>query len=567
MNEVILHSIPRSVWYGWGDPKESSPLTSNTTNALGDQLGITVPTTDIHSPVSPDEVKLPVIRLTEDDVQALQDVVGDSEVHTDNMERIMHASGKAYPDLYRLYHGDGSLAPDAVVTPKKGEDIEKLLDLCGERDIAVITFGGGTSVVGGVNGTPGGHRAVISLDMRHFNKMLDYDPVSKLATLQAGMRGPEFEAALSAHGVTLGHYPQSHQEATIGGYAATRSAGQASTGYGRSDDNIIGLTAITPTGTMHIDGRSPGTAAGPQLREVMVGSEGTLGVITDVKVKVTDLPSEKAYAAWALPSTAAAIVALRGMTQEMPHGDLPTVCRWSDPDETEASLVQTGSFGKALMSYLKVRGLDTPTILILTWEGKDSRDLKRRQRVAEGYIKAVGAKRLPSLITKKWEAKRFSGPYLRDKLMNRGILADTLETATTWDNLENLHDEVGDAIHEAFAKQGREVLVMSHISHVYESGASLYYTFVAKETDDPIAQWTAVKTAACEAIQRAGGTITHHHAVGTDHRPYLEDEIGTVGVRMLQALKSELDPKGILNPGKLIPELKGDNAANNTPSE
>jgi alkyldihydroxyacetonephosphate synthase len=234
------------------------------------------------------------------------------------------------------------------------------------------------------------------------------------------------------------------------------------------------------------------------------------------------------------------------------------VCRLSDEDETRVNLTLAGPMGQRLLRYAGLRGSDTPALLVLVWEGTDEAELRHRERRAARVLRTQSGRRFPRQVAKAWEKGRFSGPYLRDELMDHKILAETLETATTWDNLDRLHDAVGAAIRRSLEVEGRRAIVMCHVSHVYAAGASLYYTFISPESGDPLAQWRAVKSAASDAIIEAGGTITHHHAVGTDHRAHLADEIGPLGVGILRALKAELDPAGILNPGKLVPDAPVD---------
>ena len=552
MTDVLTHLPPRSVWHGWGDPREAHPLPDHAWRELERETGARRRPTP-SAPPAIEDVRLPESRLTAADLAALRDLLGPEHVSDERAARVEHAGGKSYPDLRRLFDGDGGQAPDAVAYPADADEVAALLELAEERGLTVVPFGGGTSVVGGVTGERAGERPVVTLDLRRLDRMLHLDSTSRTATFQPGIRGPQVEAALHPHGLTLGHYPQSHQQATLGGYVATRSAGQASTGYGRIEDLVLGARLATPRGELVVGGRAPASAAGPRLLDLVVGSEGTLGVITEATVRLAALPTAKRYAAVAFPSFAQATHALRTLAQDVGHGGIPDVCRLSDGEETRVSLAMAGRSGRALARWLRLRRLPEPCLAILVWEGRDDDDLRERQRRCERVLTAHGARRLPTRIAQAWERGRFSGPYLRDELMRHGVLADTLETATTWTGLERLHDAVSAAIRDTFADLGTPAVVQCHISHVYAAGASLYYTFVARETDDPLAQWHAVKAAASRAIVDAGGTITHHHAVGSDHRPYLTDEIGPLGAQVLRAVKATLDPGGILNPGTLVP--------------
>lgn len=559
----LTEVIPRSVWHGWGDPTHAHPLSDAAWRFLRTELalrGVGTGQRQISRPVALEDVALAPSRLGKgrDGVAAraaLADVVGPDHVHLQRIWRIEHAGGKSYPDLYRLRTGDGSNAPDGVVVPGSPVEVAAVLTVCAEHRVAVVPFGGGTSVVGGVGAGTDHERftAVIALDLRRLDDVVAVDTISRTATLRPGLRGPEAEQALQAHGLTLGHYPQSHQEATIGGYVATRSAGQASTGYGRIDDNVVGVRLATPRGELVLGGRSPASAAGPRLLDVVVGSEGTLGVITEVTLRVAPLPTAKQHAAWVFPSFVAGAQALNRLAHELGRAALPTICRLSDEDETRVNLTLAGSSGRRLLRYVRARGLDRPALLVLVWEGTDDRELGHRRGAARQLLKQAGGRPLPKQVARAWELGRFSGPYLRDELMDHRFFVETLETATTWANLSRLHAAVGAAIRGALEVDGRRAVVLCHVSHVYPDGASLYFTFLTPESQDPLAQWAQVKAAASLAIIDAGGTITHHHAVGTDHRAHLPAEIGEVGVGLLRAIKAELDPSGILNPGKLIP--------------
>ena len=551
MADLLTHSIPRSVWHGWGDPAEAHRLPDHAWAYLTERVGagrLDHP----HRPVAIENVVLPETTLAEPVRAALEAVVGTDHVRDDRAARVEHAGGKSFADLVRIRRGDGSHAPDAVVYPGTPAEVQQVLQICAEHRVAVVPFGGGTSVVGGVSALRGPFASVITLDLRRLAAMTALDPVSKVATFQAGMRGPEVEAALRPFGLTLGHYPQSHQEATIGGYVATRSAGQASTGYGRIDEIVLGARLATPEGEMVVGGRSPASAAGPDLLDLVVGSEGALGVITEATLQVADFPAAKRHGTWAFPGFDAAVDALRELAQDLGHGTIPDVCRLSDPDETEVSVTMAGPAGKALVAYLKARRVSTPALAVFVWEGADRGELRRRARRCETVLRRHGAVKLPAAVARTWERGRFSGPYLRDELLDHEVLAETLETATTWADLRTAHGAVRAALHGAFEAAGTPAVVQCHVSHVYPAGASLYFTCIARCAEDPVAQWFAAKSAASAAILASRATITHHHAIGTDHARFLGEEVGTLGLRLLAAAKATLDPRGVLNPGKLI---------------
>jgi len=368
------------------------------------------------------------------------------------------------------------------------------------------------------------------------DRLVAVDPVSMTATLEPGLRGPRAEALLAEHGLTLGHYPQSFEYATIGGFAATRSSGQSSAGYGRFDALVTGLEVATPVGRVAL-GHAPASAAGPDLRQLFLGSEGALGVITSVTVRVRPVPEHRAYEGWRWPSFDAGADAIRRLAQA---SLLPTVLRLSDESETALNLADPDSVGGESSGGC---------LMIVGYEGTPAAVTARRTAVTQ-VLSAHGGEPAGQGPGASWAAGRFDAPYLRDSMLDVGVLVETLETAAYWSRLREVYDAVSAALRGSL---GDSALVLCHLSHVYETGASLYFTVAAAEGDDPLGRWHAAKSAAMEAIVAAGATITHHHAVGTDHQPWLEAEIGPVGISVLRAVKAAVDPHGILNPGVLVP--------------
>lgn len=549
-----LTELPRrSVWHGWGDPAYVKPLPSGGWPLLK-FLGGVEPASKNTPPVALEQVHLPEARLTGAARGALAAAVGTDHISSERLDRVEHAGGKSYPDLHRLRTGDGSHAPDAVVFPGTAQEVTEVLAACVEHEVAVVPFGGGTSVVGGVDPVRGRFAAVISLDLRRLDTVRRVDPVSQTAVVEAGVRGPAAEAVFQEHGLTLGHVPQSHQQATIGGYLVTRSAGQASSGYGRFEENVVSVTMATPTGELVLGGRAPAdeTAAGPKLLDVVIGSEGLLGVVTEATVQLARRPVVEHQEAWALRDTRTGFAAFRAIAQELGQGIMPDVSRLSDDHETTTVMAQAGIAGMAGMGLVRARGWRDPALAVFRLEDGDKRALRLRRRKLAAVLRRHGAVRVSDSIAEHWMSHRFRDPYQRDHLMDRGVFVETVETATTWDNLDHLYTVVRSAISEALGRG----LVQCHVSHLDAGGASLYYMSMATGESDPIAQWQRVKTAASQAIIDAGGTITHHHAVGTDHRPWMSDDVGEGGLRILRAIKAELDPTGVLNPGKLLPEDK-----------
>jgi len=528
---------PQMRWDGWGDPAQATTLPGRVHALLPVLLG------RVRKPArGPEigEVQLDPTRLGDEDLSALRAVAGERAVRIAAEDRIRHAGGRSTPDLLRRRRLR-QRAPDAVVLPADHDAVGALLRLAAERDIAVIPFGGGTSVVGGVHPDAGARRAVIALDLQRLSGLVRFDEISGEAVLLAGTRAPEAERLLGERGFELGHYPQSYRYATIGGFAAARSSGQNSAGYGRFDAMVTGIRMATPTGDLDL-GRAPASAAGPDLIRLVLGSEGVFGVITEVRVQVHPTPAQRIVESWTFPDFETGAEALRSVVQA---GASPTVIRLSDEAETRVSLAQIGRIGRAL---------STGAGAVTVFEGEQAES--RRARTAE-LLAAAGGTSSGRSAADDWMRTRFDGPYLRDALLDAGVFCETLETAASWSGLHGLRAAVTQALRDGFARAGARCVIMCHISHVYPTGASLYFTVLAGIRSEPLAVWSAVKSDVGDAISAAGGTITHHHAIGRDHAPWLEQEIGETGIRILRAVKRELDPSGIMNPGVLIPAETG----------
>jgi alkyldihydroxyacetonephosphate synthase len=536
-------------WWGWGDPLHPQGLPSHALEFLRATVGVAaVP----RPAVALEHVRIAPSRIPSATLQELRDALGSEHVRDDHAGRVVHAAGKGYPDLVRLRAGTPEGAPDAVLYPASREQLRAVLALCARDSLAVVAFGGGTSVVGGVQPLRGAHRGVVALDTSRLASVVDFDERSLVLTVQAGARARDVEGWLASRGFTLGHFPQSYEYVSLGGCAATRSAGQASTGYGRFERIVQGLRMVAPAGDVDM-AALPASAAGPGMRELLVGSEGTLGVIHELSLRVRRAPAERIYEGVFFESFQAGVDAFRELSQ---GHCAPDVARLSDTQETRMSLALAGSGGakgRLGRAYLGARGYGGGCLAILGFEGSPEEVGARRARATQ-VVRRAGGLRVGRSPGKAWLASRFSAPYLRDELLTHGVMAETLETATLWSNVPALHARVLQAIDHALRAAATPGLVMCHVSHLYETGASLYFTFLARQIEgEEIAQWHSVKHAASTAILEGGGTITHHHAVGRDHAPWMEREIGGEGVRALRALKAELDPAGIMNPGKLLP--------------
>jgi alkyldihydroxyacetonephosphate synthase len=534
-----------SKWWGWGDPSVEPELDGEALATLREWVGALEPWPRA---AELDRFELPA---PEPLPPALIEAVGADAVFTGAEDRVRHATGCGYADLARLRSGHLETAPDAILLPTNADAVRRALRACAAEGVAVVPFGGGTSVVGGVEPLRESHPRLVSLDLARL-RGVEVDRRSLTARLGAGLRGPEAEAALNAAGVVLGHFPQSFEYATIGGFAATRSAGQASSGYGRFDELVSAVKLIAPAGELRTL-ETPHTAAGPALRELVVGSEGILGVIPEVTVRVRPVPSARRYEAWIAEDFEAGCEIVRSLAQ-VPG--LPDVIRVSDEEETEVSLALSGPRGLAgalFGGYLGLRRRRGGCLLVVGLDGEEE-SVARRRALAVRELRRGGAAYLGQAAGRSWEHGRFQGPYLRDMLMGMGAMVETLETSHTWSRLRELHGAVDRALRSSLSGQGTPGLVFCHLSHAYADGASLYFTFIARTRQgEEVEQWRAVKRAASDAIVAAGGTITHHHAVGSDHAPYMQAEVGETGVETLRAIKERLDPAGIMNPGKLLP--------------
>ncbi len=504
-------------------------------------------------------VSLPEPRLSEKTLSALIGATHKERVRTDAFERALHALGRSYHDLIRLRAGDLSCAPDAVVYPESEAETLAVLRVAEENGIAVVPFGGGSSVVGGVEGSAPKGQPVVTLDTTRMARLLEVNATSHTARAEAGMYGPALEDELSRAGFTLGHFPQSFEYSTLGGWIAARGAGQLCNRYGAADKWLVAARVTTPRGVL-VTKPFPASAAGPSLNQLVCGSEGTLGVITEATFKVRRVPEKRVIVAFLYKEMEDGVRAVRRMVQEDVGA---AMMRLSDRDEThffgEFRRVLEPSRVQALAEKaLDVAGYEDKCVLMLAIEG-DEAEVRHRASRARAIASKEGGLYVGGSPGRSWWKRRFEMPFLRDPMLDHGLGVDTLETSTEWSNVPLLAKAVREALHAAFAKEGRKAIVMTHVSHSYLDGCSLYFTFIfERDTASPspgraVAQWRNAKDAASRAISENGGTISHHHGVGVDHAQWMPAEKGAVGMQLLSAMKREVDPKGILNPGKLLP--------------
>lgn len=542
----------RSKWWGWGDEGRTYHLPDPEAfhAYLRARLGPTEPSPRLESL---DGIRLRASRLPAGTLASLRRAAGDSAVLTDDPVRARFSLGKSYRDLVRIRRGDVPNPTDAVVCAETEEQVLALVQLADREAIPIIPFGGGSSVVGGVE--PAGETPCVTLDLGRMNGVAGIDRESMTATAAPGTGGPDLERELRAAGFTLGHFPQSFEYSTVGGWIATRSSGQQSTRYGRIETMVQSLRLAYPGGVLATPA-VPAAAAGPDLVQMVTGSEGTLGVITQATLRLTPLPGQRDIRGYLFSSFGDGVAAAR---ETMQSGLRPSVLRVSDEAETETTMAMrspaTGMAGlkeRAGRWYLARKGMDlrAASIMILGFEGGEAA-VRHGRAAAKAILRRHGAVSLGRSAGAAWARGRYEAPYLRDTLLDLGVMVDTLETAVTWDRYLPLHAAVREAIRGALGHRG---VVMAHLSHSYTNGGSIYYTFLGpQERGGEIEQWQRVKAAATDAIISNGGALSHHHGIGADHRPWMAQYAGKAGVRLLTALKSTLDPNGIMNPGKLIP--------------
>ncbi|HEY6396690.1 MAG TPA: FAD-binding oxidoreductase, partial [Solirubrobacteraceae bacterium] len=417
---------PEISWWGWGDPAQIPVLGADVRQLLAGALGITG-AQDTALPTI-DGVRIPVARLSTDACRQLVAIVGAENALADDESRVRHTRGKSTPDLLRLRSGDASGAPDLVLLPASHEEVLELLALCTRLQVAVVPFGGGTSVVGGLEPCAERFAGVVALDTRRMAALLAFDEESRIATLQPGLRGPQAEALLAERGYTLGHHPQSFEYATLGGFAAARSSGQASSGYGRFDQLVLALQVATPVGTLSV-GRAPASAAGPDLRQLILGSEGALGIITALTLQVRPAPRARAYEGWRFESFSDGVRALRTLAQD---GPLPTILRLSDEAETALNLARLEEFAHSAR--------EGGCLAIVGYEGS-AEEVGTRRDAAKRVLEPAGARFDPD-AGEAWERGRYTGPYLRDALLAAGVLVETIETVSFWSALPKVYERV-----------------------------------------------------------------------------------------------------------------------------
>jgi alkyldihydroxyacetonephosphate synthase len=472
-------------------------------------------------------------------------------VDTSPAVRLTHALGQSLPNWLRLRYGRVDAAPDGVAFPESADEVRALIRFAIDAGAAVVPFGGGTSVCGHLDAAPG--RPTLSVDMGRLRALTNLDRESLLATFGAGVAGPDLEAQLRAHGYTLGHFPQSFEYSTLGGWVVTRSSGQQSLRYGRIEQLFAGGRVETPQGLLDIP-TFPASAAGPDLRELVLGSEGRLGILTEATVRISPVPDFEAFHAVFLPDWERAEQAVRAIVQARLG---LSMLRLSNPVETATMLTLAGHEKQValLETLLRLRGAGADKCMLLIGASGAKRQARGALAGALQIARRFKGVHAGKGLGERWKKNRFRNVYLRNAAWERGYAIDTVETALDWPRVSPGMRAVEKAAADALAADGERVHAYTHLSHLYPQGASVYTTFIwrlAGNYEADLARWRRLKTAASNAIVASGGTISHQHGVGTDHAPWLREEKGELGMEALRTLFRQFDPDGCMNPGKLV---------------
>jgi alkyldihydroxyacetonephosphate synthase len=555
-----MPDVKHMKWWGWGVEgvsfhHENKPAFQPfVINAI--DLDVNTPPM---SPMSLDDLPIPAPLISDRLLAELTDAVGADNVAQDDLDRIVHTYGKSATDLLRIRAGDIPRVPDVVVYPGNEAEVQLIVDHAVAADAVIIPYGGGTSFSGSLRAPEGQTRPVISLDLGRINQLIDIDEESGLARIQAGAQGPDLEDQLSARGWVLGHYPDSFTHSTLGGWVATRSSGMQSDKYGDISDITRGMRVVMP-GKVLVVRPVPHTSTGPSVREMVLGSEGRLGVITEVTVQVHRIPEVRVILAYLFPSWEAGLAAMQEISASDAH---PSVTRVSDARETAFSFATrkkssgisiSSLISKGLMKVLERRGwnLDQVCLSFIGYEGGKAHVARQKKIVKDivGRHGGIGVGKGPAAL---YDQKKFDTPYIRDFLLDRGAIGDVSDTAAPWSRLLPLYRNLMAAAHKVNAELGVRGWIMCHLSHSYHSGACLYFTFVFKHDGvDPLGQYEPLKNAIQQAFVGSSGTLSHHHAVGTEHARWLEQDISAPGVHMIDGLFSATDPGRNFNPGKII---------------
>jgi len=526
-------------WNGWGDSANKMDLPPTGGEFLLELVGQSEPLDDasLESVIA----QVPASRLPE---HAL--------ISTDPEQRIRHARGQSLPDWLAMRSGQFEFFPDGVAFPETKDQVAELVDFCHAENIVLIPYGGGTSVVGHINAFES-ERPILTVSMARMTRLLEINTDSQIATFGAGTPGPMVESQLRAKGYTLGHFPQSFELSTIGGWVASRSSGQQSLRYGRIEQIFAGGSVETPKGRLNIS-TIPASAAGPDIRELFMGSEGRLGIISEVKVRVTPLADKEDFYVIFFPSWEQAKNAAKELVQSKVQ---LSMLRLSNAIETVTQLALAGHPGQIalLEKYLSWRGADEGKCMMTLGITGSASQCRAAHRLMKSVISPYQGIYTGNYLGKKWAEKRFMMPYLREALWEKGYAVDTLETATDWDNVDNLLNLMEGNLRQGLNDEHEKVHVFTHLSHFYGQGCSIYTTYayrVGHSCEQTLLRWQKLKHSTSEIIVNNRGTISHQHGVGKDHAPYLPIEKGELGMHLIRTVCASVDDRGILNPGTLF---------------
>jgi alkyldihydroxyacetonephosphate synthase len=554
----VTDQLKTMKWWGWGD--ESVEFDISKRPALWQYLSSNLKLPDngkVTPPVSFDEIILPAQKCNPGFAGELSSRWGADRLRASKLERLTHAFGKSLRDLWRVRHGLIPYAPDYVAFPKSHADVCLLVDLAVQHGVYLIPFGGGSNIAGCIEPTRPTGRTVVSVDMRLMNRLLELDAESGTARFEAGAIGPHLESELNRAGFTLGHFPDSFRFSTVGGWVATRSAGMQSDRYGKIEDMVLSIRMATPAGTVETLA-VPKASNGIDLNHLCIGSEGTLGIITEILLNVHRLPARAETYGYLFPSFASGIQAMYRCQRE---NCIPVLTRLNDPVRTALSFAYRSAqpflqhqAGRMMKFYIeKIRRMDLQSccLMLVGFEG-DRKSFSRDRRRAASIYRELGAVPLGTGPGRAFQQGKYDFPYLRDFMLDRGVMADVSETSTVWSKLLSLYESSRHAIQEAIDNGGSPGLVGCHVSHSYHAGASLYFTFgFTAKPGDEMGQYLRIKKSAEDSFLAHGATLSHHHAVGYEHLPWLERDISVAGLTAVEAVKSGLDPSGVMNPGKL----------------
>ena len=554
----MAYSPRHMKWWGWGDPDVRFHANSHpgfwpfAKTVLGIEGEAPA-----KPPVPLEAVELPEANVNPRFLDELGSALHAGQICDNRYERVVHAYGKGFRDLFRMRRGWAEGAPDLVVYPESENDVLATLRAAARHDVMVIPFGGGSNISGCLERMEP-DRVAVSLDMRRMRRVLAVDAESFTARVEAGIFGPDLEGQLSAAGMTLGHFPDSFLHSTLGGWIATRSAGMQSDKYGKIEDMVVSLRMVTPDGVLATR-TVPKSSNGIDVNHLCIGSEGTLGVITEATMRVHPRPELRLVPAYLFPEFEGGIQAMRECVN---RECMPAMVRLSDPDKTALSVAfkpassrLTQAVSKVFKSYLRAKGFDLPRacLMLAAFEGGKG-EVGRQLREVNAIYRKFGGVGLGSGSGKSFEATKYDFPHIRDYLLERDVTTDVSETSTVWSNILPLYQATTEVIRARIAESGAKPWAGCHISHTYHCGASLYFTFgFTQQRGSEMEQYLRVKRAAQQSFIDHGATLSHHHAVGTEHLPWLAADISPLGVKAVAAIKQGLDPGNVMNPGRLQP--------------